>query len=78
MIIEQDVDAGTAYFALSDAPVARTVHISDLVMVDVDDSGHPVGVEFATVPQKLTWDQFAPLFNAYPELKESVGVALRI
>jgi uncharacterized protein YuzE len=78
MIIEQDVEAGAVYFALTDAPVARTVHVSDLIMVDVDENNHPVGVEFAMVPQQATWDQLGPLFNAYPELKETLGVALKI
>ncbi len=37
--------ASYAYLLPEGTPVARTVEVSDSVMVDVDDQGRPVGVE---------------------------------
>jgi uncharacterized protein YuzE len=37
--------AAYAYLLPEDTPVARTVEVSDSVMVDVDDRGRPIGVE---------------------------------
>jgi uncharacterized protein YuzE len=54
MIVSYDVEAGATYLELSDVPVARTVSVSDLVAVDVDETGSPVGVEFAVAPNKIT------------------------
>lgn len=54
MIVSYDVEAGATYLELSEEPVARTVTVSDLVAVDVDEAGTPVGVEFAVAPNKIT------------------------
>jgi uncharacterized protein YuzE len=40
-----DAECGATYVLLSDEPVARTVELSDLVHVDLDADGNPVGVE---------------------------------
>lgn len=37
--------AGYVYLLPGDIPVARTVGVSESVMVDVDDRGRPVGIE---------------------------------
>lgn len=44
--VEHDSECGATYYELvSGAEVARTVEISDGVMVDLDKHGYPVGVE---------------------------------
>jgi uncharacterized protein YuzE len=40
-----DWQAGYAHLLPEGTPVARTVEVSDSVMVDVDDRGRPIGVE---------------------------------
>ena len=52
MLVRYD-EFGT-YVELSDEKQARTVEISDLVMVDVDVEGRPIGVEFAVPPAKIS------------------------
>jgi uncharacterized protein YuzE len=76
MLLEQDTETGATYFVLDvEADVARTVHLDDLVMVDVDHAGRPVGVELAmdcTRESPATvgnaWTQ---LVNAFPALKDT-------
>jgi uncharacterized protein YuzE len=46
-VLEHDTDNGCLYLRASGNPVARTVSLSDLVMVDLDDAGEVVGVELA-------------------------------
>lgn len=43
--MQYDAAADACYLALDGGPVARTVHLADGVMVDVDEVGEPVGVE---------------------------------
>lgn len=68
MLVSYDVDAGATYVRLSSDDVARTAHVSDLVMVDLNEHGDPVGVEFvvppAQVSDKMLWavaDRFESL-----------------
>jgi uncharacterized protein YuzE len=46
-----------------------TVSVSDLVMVDLSESGEPVGVEFAVPPSHITGEMLDRLVNAFPALK---------
>lgn len=79
MIVEHDHEAGAVYFSLDDrAAVDRTVHVSDLVMVDLDRQGRPVGVEFALPPTQLSWDVLEPLFAQFPSLKDTVGAVVHV
>lgn len=71
VLVESDPTTGASYFLLSDAPVARTVHISDLLMVDVDAAGDPVGVDVAS--PNIQWDKWLRLYETFPELKDVLG-----
>lgn len=66
VLVEQDLETGAFYLALSDRQVAQTVHVDDLVMVDLDDMGQPVGVEFGAPP---TETELALLQSTYPDFK---------
>lgn len=68
MDIERDEATGASYYRLSGAPVVRTVHVTELVMVDLDDQGRPVGVEVATNPERLDPRDVKELIRAFPEL----------
>jgi len=72
MLIERDTDTGACYFGLSDAEVARTVHVDDLVMVDVDIHGDPVGVEFAAAPDD---EDFERVYERFPQLRDVLAKA---
>ena len=69
MLVEADTESGGVYFDLLDGAsvsVALTVHVADLVMVDLDDTGRPIGVEFAAEPTEGEW---AALESRYPDLR---------
>ena len=46
MRVDFDPEVQAWYISLADAPVSRTVHVSDEVAVDVASDGGVVGVEF--------------------------------
>ncbi len=57
-----DHDANALYIALHEGPVARTIEITDMVYVDVDASGTPLGIEFVSA------DEFVPFLRRLQEL----------
>jgi hypothetical protein len=70
MFAETDPQTGATYVELSEAPVARTLHVSDVVMVDVDETGTPVGIEFAVLPPDVDRADWYALADLVPEVKE--------
>ena len=72
VLIELDPATGVSYFVLDEADVATTVHVSNLVSVDLAIDGHPVGVEFLRAPHPAH-DDWMTLFGRFPELKETLG-----
>jgi uncharacterized protein YuzE len=71
MQITVDERAGATYVAVSDAEVVRTVEVSDLVMVDVDSVGEPVGVDFAMPPAAITDLVVERVLLRFPDLKQT-------
>jgi uncharacterized protein YuzE len=69
MLVTYDAEAGATYLELADAEVARTVSVSDLVMVDLDARDEAIGVEFAVPPSKITADMLYRLAERFPHLK---------
>jgi Domain of unknown function (DUF4258) len=68
---EHDLLAGSTYVQLSEAPVARTLlHISDVIMVDVDDYGRPVGVEVVARLDTIEREDWYALAKVVPEVKQ--------
>ncbi len=66
--MQYDAEAEACYLELSRRPLARTVHLDDGVMVDVDEAGEPVGVEslwsrydIPVEAMKLVVERFLPL-----------------
>lgn len=69
MLVQFDTEVGATYLQVSEAEVARTVHLRDLVMVDVDTQDKPVGVEFAVAPEKVTDLMVEAVAKRFPELE---------
>jgi uncharacterized protein YuzE len=69
MLVTYDAEAGATYLKLADAAVARTVSVSDLVMVDLDARDEAIGVEFAVLPSKITAVMLDGLAERFPDLK---------
>jgi uncharacterized protein YuzE len=57
MQFQFDQDANALYIALHEGPVAQTIEITDMVYVDVDASGTPLGIEFVSA------DEFVPFLR---------------
>ncbi|WP_165704289.1 DUF2283 domain-containing protein [Mycobacteroides abscessus] len=57
MSIDNDADA--AYLKVSDDPIARTEEYSPDVLVDLDQYGLVVGIEFLTLDMELNLDEFS-------------------
>ena len=70
MMVQYDPEAGATYVELTDASVARTVNVGDLVTVDVDEAGQPVGIDFAVLPSKITDSMLYAVADHFPALKE--------
>ena len=53
--IRYDADADAMYFRLRDGTVAETVEIEQMVYVDLDADGRPLGVEFVVASEFLAF-----------------------
>lgn len=60
-----DEDANALYIALHEGQVARTIEITDMVYVDIDASGTPLGVEFVSA------DEFVPFLRRMQNLEQT-------
>lgn len=69
MNVSYDLDAGAVYVQLTAERVARTGSVGDLMMVDLNEHGEPVGVDFALSADKITAAMLDRLGDAYPALK---------
>lgn len=68
--LERDAKSGVSYIGFdNDAPVARTVSLSDLVVVDLDDRDHCVGIELAMRYDRTTEKTWQTVVDYCPELK---------
>ena len=45
MKIEYDAKTDTLYMQLSDKAVSRTQSINDIILIDLDEDGHPIHIE---------------------------------
>ena len=70
VIVSYDTDHGATYVELAESAPVRSVDVSDLVIVDVDETGHPVGIDFAVSPAKITPKMLEDLSACFPALKE--------
>jgi uncharacterized protein YuzE len=67
---EADMKTGAVYVLLSEGAVARTVDVSDVIMVDIDDDDVPLGIEFAVPVGAVGHDDWYALAKVVPEVKE--------
>lgn len=69
MFAETDIKTGATYILLSETSVKRTLHVSDVVMVDLNDDDAPVGIELAVPAATLDRRDWHALAHAVPEVK---------
>jgi uncharacterized protein YuzE len=51
--VRYDAEADAMYLRLRDGSVAETVEIEEMVYVDIDEEGHPLGIEFVVASDFL-------------------------
>jgi uncharacterized protein YuzE len=69
MYVSYDPAARATYVKWEMGPVASTVAIGDLVNVDVDADGSPLGVEFLVLPNNVSQDMIDRVIGRFPQLK---------
>ncbi|MGH9302773.1 MAG: hypothetical protein ACRDZ5_00005 [Acidimicrobiales bacterium] len=70
VMVECDTATDSTYFEIvANARVEKTRHLRDLLMVDLDSAGEPVGVEVVLGSRVLAHEYWLTLVSAYPGLK---------
>lgn len=72
MLVSYDLESGATYVHVRDTEdkAARTVSVSDLVMVDLDRDEEVLGVDFAVPPGLISDAMLGRLADAFPQLKQ--------
>jgi len=78
MHVTYSPDIEGIYVTVSDEPVASSVEISDLVTVDLDAAGNPVGVEFVMRAENLSEDHWRAVYERFPQLSPSTSVRANV
>ena len=65
MVVEYDTEVVAFYVRVTEAEIARTVEVSPLVSIDVDDTDNGVGLELLCPPAEVTADERAALEARY-------------
>jgi uncharacterized protein YuzE len=60
-----DEEANALYIAIRAGEVERTIEVTDLVYIDVDADGAPLGIEFVSA------DEFVPFLRRLHALEQS-------
>src|SRR5215203_1147672 len=62
-----DEEANALYIAIKAGEVVRTIEVTDMVYIDVDADGAPLGIEFVSA------DEFVPFLRRLHALEQSQG-----
>lgn len=68
VLVSFDPDADATYIKVTDAAVASTDTLADLVAVDLDATGEPVGIEVLKAPGAVSASDEAAVLDRYPGL----------
>jgi uncharacterized protein YuzE len=74
---DYDAEADATYYVVSDGTFHHTVHVTDLIMVNVDERGKVIGVEFAFNDEDASQGELDALFSAYPQLRKELPMGFR-
>ena len=67
MIVRYDTEADATSITLQRADVARTIEVIDsFAWVDVDETGHPVRIEFLDAPADIDETAVARIAKRFP------------
>ncbi|MGI5188436.1 DUF2283 domain-containing protein [Promicromonospora sp. CA-289599] len=66
--VDIDSEADAAYVTLSDKPVAESAQLKGGVVVDLDDMGVAVGIEFLDLGAPIDYDVLTTRFHVHSEV----------
>jgi uncharacterized protein YuzE len=78
MLVTYDSEADASYVRVSEEKIASTDSLSDLLNVDLDAAGHPVGLEVLKAPGAVTSADEAVVTDRYPILRDAFEALRRI
>lgn len=78
MEICYSTDVGAFYVTTGQGTIARTAHISDDVMVDLESDGTVHGLELLCPPRSLTDEERAALVGRFPVAAEAIAAIERL
>lgn len=68
-MVTYDPEADATYIRLSDAAIVNTDTLSDLLAVDLDATGTPVGLELLKAPGAVSRADESMVLGRYPSLR---------
>lgn len=78
MLVTYDPEADASYVRVSDGSVASTDSLTDLLAIDLDAAGIPVGLELLKAPGAVTSADEAMVTDRYPALRVAFEALRRI
>jgi len=78
MDIRYSTETEAFYVTLTDGDVARTVHISDDVLVDLEADGTVHGLELLCPPAEVTSDERSALSERFPSAAQALDAVDRL
>lgn len=78
MLIQYDTEVGAYYVQVADGEVARTIHVSDEVLVDLEANGQLRGIELLCPPGQLGHAERADLISRFPAAEQALLELQRI
>ena len=69
MQVSYDTEACTTYITMAEGSVARTVDLTDVIAVDLDATGRPLGVELLVLPHNISDEMIEDIVEAFPLLE---------
>lgn len=72
LTVDLDLDAYTGYIGLSDNDVVRTRQLNDEVLVDLDEFGMVVGIEFLRLDAEIPFSRLTDEFHVHSDVVERI------
>jgi hypothetical protein len=73
-----DLAADCAYFQFSQNPIATTSPLTDLLNVDLDSSGHLVGLELLAIEAEVPFDALVRDYQLSEKNRQDLEAALAL
>lgn len=72
LVLEVDADSNVAYIQLTNSAVARTVEVSESVLIDLDEFGVAVGIEVLSLAAEIPFTDLKTTYHVHSEVIEQL------